>query len=102
MGQLVKNMNRHDVQWWKLKGDYMYNNTYYLRKKKFIVYQFATNIIGAANSIGFAVLKRTTSNHFPFANLLLNVFLFFSLQRSSITQIIRLSLCSYQLYRSGR
>ncbi|QKX53848.1 uncharacterized protein TRUGW13939_00928 [Talaromyces rugulosus] len=57
MGQLVKNMPRHDIQWRKLKSDYMYNNTYYLRKKKFIVYQFATNITGAVNSIGIAVLK---------------------------------------------
>jgi hypothetical protein len=81
MGQLVKNMHRHDIQWWKLKSDYMYNNTYYLRKKKFIVYQLATNITGAANSIGFAVLKRMASDKLPFYKFmgtdLAKYFLFF-------------------------
>ncbi|CRG89985.1 hypothetical protein PISL3812_07025 [Talaromyces islandicus] len=57
MGQLVKNMHRHDVQWWKLKADYMYNKTYHLRRTKFVVYQIAGNIPSITNGLGIKVLK---------------------------------------------
>lgn len=67
MGQLVKNMHRDDVQWWKLKSDYMYkNNMYHLRRTKFVIYQIATNVIGVVNGIGIHTLKSTAFYSLPF------------------------------------
>lgn len=59
MAPLIRNMARRDAQWSKFKSSYMWNDTYHLRRTKFVVYQLATTIVGVAQGLGIASLRRT-------------------------------------------
>lgn len=58
MTPLVQNIAWKDAKWSKFKRDYMWNNVYYLRRSKFIVYQLATIFIGVGHVISDFTLKR--------------------------------------------
>jgi hypothetical protein len=49
------------MQFGKFKGSYMFNEIYYLRKTKMIVYQIAMILCVISESVGTAALSGTSS-----------------------------------------
>ncbi|KAJ4256093.1 hypothetical protein NW762_009169 [Fusarium torreyae] len=58
MAPLIEGMHRDGAKWSKLKGDYMWKNKmYYRRRTKFAVYQIATTLINVGQPLGMSALK---------------------------------------------
>lgn len=57
MTRLIEGLDRKDMKWSKFKSSYMYNNVYYKRRTKFIVYQLATTSIGIGHIFGDLAMK---------------------------------------------
>ena len=51
MSPMVTGLNHEEVRWDKFKNSYMYNDTYYLRRTKFVIYQCATTSVGICAGI---------------------------------------------------
>ncbi|KAF2816803.1 uncharacterized protein BDZ99DRAFT_456618 [Mytilinidion resinicola] len=54
---VIWGLDLREIQWWKFKGSYMWNNEYHLRRTKFIVYQIAMIFCVVSESLGTAALS---------------------------------------------
>lgn len=54
---VIWGLDLHDMQWSKFKSSYMFNNVYYLRRYKMIVYQLAMILCVCSESVGTAALS---------------------------------------------
>ncbi|KAK2767494.1 hypothetical protein FQN54_003651 [Arachnomyces sp. PD_36] len=53
---VIWGLDLKEMQWWKFKGSYMFNQTYHLRRTKMIVYQIAMILCVCSESVGTAAL----------------------------------------------
>ncbi|KAF2166985.1 hypothetical protein M409DRAFT_23029 [Zasmidium cellare ATCC 36951] len=51
MPTLITGLHDSEVRWSKFKNSYMYNDTYYLRRTKFVIYQCATTAVGVCSGM---------------------------------------------------
>ncbi|KAK4496426.1 hypothetical protein PRZ48_012406 [Zasmidium cellare] len=58
MPPLITGLNDAEVRWSKFKNSYMYNDTYYLRRTKFVIYQCATTGVGVCAGIAGPLIHR--------------------------------------------
>jgi len=54
---VIWGLDLREIQWWKFKSSYMWNNEYHLRRTKFIVYQIAMICCVVSESLGTAALS---------------------------------------------
>ncbi|KAF2503302.1 hypothetical protein BU16DRAFT_546299 [Lophium mytilinum] len=54
---VIWGLDLREIQWWKFKSSYMWNNEYHLRRTKFIVYQIAMIFCVVSESLGTAALS---------------------------------------------
>lgn len=54
---VIWGLDLHEMQWCKLKGSYMFNPEYHLRRAKMIVYQIAMILCVVSESVGTAALS---------------------------------------------
>ncbi|KAI9744731.1 MAG: hypothetical protein M1818_001656 [Claussenomyces sp. TS43310] len=56
MAPVIWGLDLKEMQWWKFKGSYMFNQVYHLRRTKMIVYQIAMILCVCSESVGTAAL----------------------------------------------
>jgi len=54
---VIWGLDLKEMQWWKFKGSYMFNQVYHLRRTKMIVYQVAMILCVVSESVGTAALS---------------------------------------------
>ncbi|KAF8866750.1 hypothetical protein BDZ45DRAFT_700355 [Acephala macrosclerotiorum] len=54
---VIWGLDLKEMQWWKFKGHYMFNQVYHLRRTKMIVYQLAMILCVVSESVGTASLS---------------------------------------------
>lgn len=54
---VIWGLDLKEMQWWKFKSSYMWNNEYYRRRTKFIIYQCAMIFCVVSESLGTAALS---------------------------------------------
>ncbi|KAF1996503.1 hypothetical protein P154DRAFT_310380 [Amniculicola lignicola CBS 123094] len=54
---VIWGLDLKEIQWWKFKSSYMWNNEYHLRRTKFTVYQLAMIFCVVSESLGTAALS---------------------------------------------
>ncbi|KAI9648929.1 hypothetical protein NHQ30_001495 [Ciborinia camelliae] len=57
MAKIIWGLHLDDVKWGKFKGSYMFNDIYYLRRTKMIVYQIAMIFCICSESVGTAAFS---------------------------------------------
>ncbi|KAF4944652.1 hypothetical protein FSARC_14613 [Fusarium sarcochroum] len=66
MAPLIEGIHRDGAKWCKFKGDYMWKNKlYYRRRTKFAVYQIATALINVGQLLGMSALKFMSYSKLP-------------------------------------
>lgn len=56
---VIWGLDLKEIQFWKFKGSYMFNQEYHLRRTKMIVYQMAMIFCVVSESLGTAALSGT-------------------------------------------
>jgi hypothetical protein len=54
---VIWGLDLREMQWGKFKGSYMFNQDYYLRRTKMIIYQIAMILCVVSESVGTAALS---------------------------------------------
>jgi len=57
MAPVIWGLDLREIQWYKFKSSYMFNNIYHLRRTKMIVYQIAMTLCVCSESVGTAALS---------------------------------------------